>query len=74
MAALRALGLRPLLVTGDQEASARAVAESVGIDEVRSGVLPEGKLAVVTELQAQGSVVAMVGDGVNDAPALAAAG
>jgi P-type Cu+ transporter len=69
----RDLGLRPVLLTGDTEAVAREVAAGVGIDEVVAGVLPDGKVAVVQGLQAQGRVVAMVGDGVNDAAALAAA-
>ncbi|MGW0521959.1 heavy metal translocating P-type ATPase [Crossiella sp. NPDC003009] len=71
--ALRALGLTPVLLTGDNESTARAVAEAVGIEEVHAGVLPQGKVAVVRALQAQGRRVAMVGDGVNDGPALAAA-
>ncbi|GAA1347361.1 heavy metal translocating P-type ATPase [Saccharothrix algeriensis] len=70
---LRALGLRPVLLTGDHEVVARAVAAEVGVDEVIAGVLPAGKVDVVRHLQAEGRVVAMVGDGVNDAPALAAA-
>jgi Cu+-exporting ATPase len=70
---LRALGLRPVLLTGDQEVVARTVADRVGIDEVVAGVLPEGKVAVVRRLQEQGRTVAMVGDGVNDAAALAQA-
>ncbi len=73
VAALRALGLRPVLLTGDNEATARAVAAAVGIDEVIAETLPAGKAEVITGLQARGHAVAMVGDGVNDAPALAAA-
>ena len=73
VAALRALGLTPVLLTGDNETVARAVAAEVGIDEVIGGVLPEGKVAEVRRLQAEGRVVAMVGDGVNDAAALAQA-
>jgi P-type Cu+ transporter len=70
---LRRLGLRPVLLTGDNEATARAVAAAVGIDEVIAGILPAAKAAAVRDLQARGHRVAMVGDGVNDAPALAAA-
>jgi Cu+-exporting ATPase len=70
---LRALGLRPVLLTGDNEATARAVAAEVGIAEVVAEVLPQDKLDVIRRLQDEGRVVAMVGDGVNDAAALAQA-
>ena len=73
VARLRELGLRPVLLTGDNEATARAVAAQVGIDEVIAGTLPADKAAVIARLQAEGHQVAMVGDGVNDSPALAAA-
>jgi Cu+-exporting ATPase len=73
VAGLKALGLRPVLLTGDNERAARAVAAEVGIDDVIAEVLPSQKVDVVRRLQAEGRVVAMVGDGVNDAAALAAA-
>ncbi|MDP9890113.1 heavy metal translocating P-type ATPase [Pseudarthrobacter enclensis] len=67
---MRAAGLEPVLVTGDNERAARRVAEQTGISDVRAGVRPEGKAGIVRELQAGGTRVAMVGDGINDAPAL----
>jgi P-type Cu+ transporter len=73
IARLRGMGLRPVLLTGDNERAARAVASAVGIGAVIAGVLPAGKAAAVKELQATGRVVAMAGDGVNDAAALAQA-
>ncbi|MBO3746059.1 copper-translocating P-type ATPase [Streptosporangiaceae bacterium NEAU-GS5] len=70
---LRGLGLTPVLLTGDNETVARAVADEVGVDRIVAGVLPAGKVDVVKRLQAEGRTVAMVGDGVNDAAALAQA-
>ncbi|MCU1547033.1 MAG: copper-translocating P-type ATPase [Homoserinimonas sp.] len=69
----RKLGLTPVLLTGDNAGAATTVAASVGIGDVRSGVSPAGKLQIIRSLQAEGRVVAMVGDGINDAAALAAA-
>jgi len=73
VARLRTLGLHPVLLTSDNESAARAVAAAAGIDEVIAGTLPDGKAAVIRELRARGHRVAMVGDGVNDGAALAAA-
>jgi len=73
VAALRRMGLRVLMLTGDREGTARAVATELGIDEVRAGLLPDQKLAAIDAERAAGHKVAMVGDGVNDAPALARA-
>jgi Cu+-exporting ATPase len=67
---LKAMGIRPVMATGDDERTARAVARAVGIEEVHAGVRPEEKLSLVRELQAQGGKVLMVGDGMNDAAAL----
>ena len=73
VAALQARGVRTALVTGDNAGAARTVAAALGIDEVAAQVLPQDKAARVTAWQQSGHVVAMVGDGINDAPALAAA-
>ncbi len=71
--ALHALGLRVIMATGDNERTARAVAGKLGIDEVRAGVLPEDKKVLIDQMRRDGHKIAMAGDGVNDAPALAAA-
>jgi len=73
LAALHEDGLRIVMLTGDSATTANAVAKQLGIDEVHAGVLPDGKLAIVQRLQAEGRRVAMAGDGINDAPALAQA-
>ncbi len=70
IAGMKAAGLEPIMLTGDNEVAARAVADSVGISTVYAGVLPGEKAAIVRRLQAEGRRVAMVGDGINDAPAL----
>jgi Cu+-exporting ATPase len=73
LAALHSLGLKIIMATGDNERTARAVAARLGIDDIRADVLPEDKARIIAEFQAQGHKVAMAGDGVNDAPALAQA-
>jgi Cu+-exporting ATPase len=73
IAEVRALGIEPVLLTGDSESTARAVADEVGIDRVVAEMLPYGKVKTIEALKSEGRVVAMVGDGVNDAPALASA-
>ncbi|QKJ86232.1 Copper-transporting ATPase [Paramixta manurensis] len=70
---LHNLGYRLLMLTGDNEVTARAIAQEAGLDEVIAGVLPEGKAQAIKQLQQQGQQVAMIGDGINDAPALAQA-
>jgi Cu+-exporting ATPase len=71
--ALHRSGLKIIMATGDNERTARAVAEKLGIDDIRADILPEGKKTLIDELRAAGARIAMAGDGVNDAPALAAA-
>ena len=71
--ALKREGLRVVMLTGDNQQTAQAIAKQAGIDEVSAGLLPEGKLETIKRLQSQGRIVAMAGDGINDAPALAAA-
>ena len=73
VSALKAQGIRIVMLTGDNRTTANAVARRLGIDDVEAEVLPDRKSAVVQRYQAEGRVVAMAGDGVNDAPALAAA-
>lgn len=73
VATLKSLGLTTVMATGDHESVARAIAESVGIDRVEEGLTPEGKAQLIAQLQSEGHQVAMVGDGINDAPALATA-
>jgi Cu+-exporting ATPase len=70
---LHGRGLKIIMATGDNELTARAVARTLGIDDLRAGLLPAGKQGLIEELQARGAKVAMAGDGINDAPALAAA-
>jgi len=73
MAELRALGLETVMLTGDNASVARAVGRSVGVDDVRAGLMPEDKLDAIEQMKSRRGGVAMVGDGINDTPALAAA-
>lgn len=71
--ALHKLGIKTIMLTGDDKNTARYIADQVGIDEVVAEVMPENKLNTIRQLQKDGKIVAMTGDGVNDAPALALA-
>ena len=73
LAALRSLGVRSIMLTGDNAAAARHLAETIGLDDVRADLLPADKVQAIRDLKTKGETVAMVGDGINDAPALAAA-
>ncbi len=73
ISALKSMGIKTVMITGDNERTARRVAKEVGVDRVFAGVLPEGKIDIVSSLQKEGEKVAMVGDGINDAPALSKA-
>jgi P-type Cu+ transporter len=73
LAALRALGVRSIMLTGDNAVAARHLAEAIGLDDVRADLLPADKVQAIRDLRTRGEIVAMVGDGINDAPALAAA-
>jgi P-type E1-E2 ATPase len=73
IAHLHRLGLKTVMISGDSRATAEAVARELGIDEVRAEILPEGKVAELEALKVQGAILAFVGDGINDAPALASA-
>ncbi|HET6620369.1 MAG TPA: heavy metal translocating P-type ATPase [Dongiaceae bacterium] len=73
LAALHGLGVRTLMLTGDNDAAARRLAQEIGLDDVRAELLPADKVGAIRDLKSKGEVVAMVGDGINDAPALAAA-
>lgn len=73
ISALKSMGIKTVMITGDNERTARRVAKQVGVDRVFAGVLPEGKIDIVSSLQKEGEKVAMVGDGINDAPALSKA-
>ena len=73
ISALKSMGIKTIMITGDNERTAKRVAQEVGVDRVFAGVLPEGKIDIVSSLQKEGERVAMVGDGINDAPALSKA-